>query len=145
MSDCELESKKLSELSEDEKADLFSYLLHNGGSKIRKILNDEKYFTIDQVKELKGIVATDQDDLLFYSGRNYYLETVKQNSKLDNYVLGKIVNATFLIAIPTPKHIQDQIDAYKNEQAKKKKLLDKQKLARKLKKAEKLLKDAGKL
>lgn len=143
-SDCSLSSKKLSDLSQQEEVDFLSYLLSRNNPKIKEILRANNLFSLEEVKETSKITFTNQDDLLFYCGYGS-LERVKQDKKLDDYTIDKIANSSCLITIPTPKNIQDQINARKVKKEQKKKLTEEQKLARKLKKAEKLLKEAGKL
>ncbi len=143
-SDCSLSSKKLSELSEQEEADFFEYFLLKDTPKIKERLKARKLFTLEEIKEITNFTITNKDELLFYSGYGH-LERIGQNAKLDDYTIDKIANSSCLIAISTPKNIQDQIDARKKRKEQKKKLTEEQKLARKLKKAEKILREAGKL
>lgn len=143
-SDCELESKKLSELSPQEEANLLDYILARSNPLIKERLKYNGFLPLEEIKEKKGFAFTDQDELFFYNGYGS-LERIKQDKKLDDYIIDKITDSSCFIAIPTPKNIQDQINARKEKKEQKKKLTEEQKLARKLKKAEKLLKEAGKL
>lgn len=142
-SECELESKKLSELSQQEESDLLGYLLGRNNPLTKKTLEYNGLLYLEEIKEKKGLTFTNKDKFYFLDG--WSMKGISQDEKLSDYQLDKIKEGTCYVAVQTPKLIQDQIDARQKRKEQKKKLTEEQKLARKLKKAEKILREAGKL
>jgi hypothetical protein len=144
-SDSKIEMLPLSMLSKEQQASLLNVLNSFWDRKILgDWLNQQGYFTPEQIKEVKGITLTNQDSLYF--GGNYFSNHAKIKDKLCEHQLKTLENAEHVFArVSIPSDWKWQIEEYKKNKQKLAAKKEEQKKLRKIKKAEKLLKEAGKL
>jgi hypothetical protein len=144
-SDSKIEMLPLSMLSKEQQASLLNVLNSFWDRKIiGDWLNQQGYFTPEQIKEVKGVVLTNQDSLYF--GGNYFSDHAKIKEKLCEHQLKTLENAEHVFArVSIPADWKSQIEEYKKNKQKLAAQKEEQKKLRKIKKAEKLLKEAGKL
>lgn len=81
-SECELESKKLSELSQQEESDLLNYLLEKNNPLTKKTLEYNGFLHLDEIKEKKGLTFTNKDKFYFLAG--WSMEEISQDEKLND-------------------------------------------------------------
>lgn len=142
--DCILESKKLSELSDEDKVSLFSHFLNSEFKGKENVLRAAKLFNINEVKEQAGIKIANNDEI--YAGEGYSpLRKICLAKELSLSKSDFVRGTKFYVEVDPPENIKNKIKSFEELQKAAKEKAEQQKLARKIKKAEKLLKEAGKL
>jgi hypothetical protein len=137
----EFETKKFSDLSKVELQSILNYILSLNIDQ-ETILNRNGFYSLEQVKEKKGLKFTNKDDI-FYR-RNYNFEKITLGKKLNDYQLEELSQwKQVFVLVEMPKEIKDQLEVFEQKKKEKKKKLEEAKKTREIKKAKKLLEQYG--
>lgn len=137
----EFETKKFTELSELELRSVLIYALRNTKDK-KSILNSEGFYSLDEIKEKKGLKFTNKDEIFFR--HNYRFESISLTKKISDYDLEALSDfKKVFVQVEMPKEIKDQLEVFEQKKNEKKKKSEEAKKKREIEKAKKLLAKHG--
>jgi hypothetical protein len=137
----EIETRKFLDLPEVDLKSILLYILRNLKDK-KAILNSEGFYSLDEIKEKKGLKFTNKDEIFFR--RNYSFESLSLTKKISDYDLEGLSDfKKVFVQVEMPKEIKDQLEVFEQKKKEKKKQSEEAKKKREIEKAKKLLEKHG--